>query len=62
MVKTTVLHQTWSVVGLNPHQCLWIHDLQVCGLVAMLVAKRLGSVAPEMNRRNPFHAGGKAHK
>ena len=22
---------TWTVVGLNPHLCLWIHDLQVHG-------------------------------
>ena len=21
----------WTVVGLNPHQCLWTHHLQVCG-------------------------------
>ena len=32
------------------------------GLAAMLAIKRSAGVAPEVNLRNPWNAGGEAHK
>ena len=31
MVYSTVLCAEQMVMGLNPQQCWWTHDLQVCG-------------------------------
>ena len=62
MVKGTVPLRAQSVMGSSPHQCLWLHDLQVCvskRLSTMLIAKRLAGVAQEVNLRNPLHIGDK---
>ena len=32
MIKRAVLWHAQSVASSNPHQCLWIHDWQVCRL------------------------------
>ena len=44
-----------TVKGSNPHQCLWIHDLQVCGSKKASCCADLpfqsAGVTPEVNLR-----------
>ena len=44
-------------MGSNPHQCLWLYDLQVSA-----GTKRSAGVAPEVNLRNPLHTGNETLK
>ena len=46
--------------GLEAHQCFYA-SMEI-EMAAMLDTWRSTVVAPEMNPRNPLHAGDKAHK
>ena len=56
MVESTVLCAARLVMGSNPYQCLWIHDLQAGWSAAMLAAWRSAGVTSEVNLKNPLQA------
>ena len=53
----------WTVLGLNPHQCLWTHGLQVCGSKRLSCHADLCTVSRCHTRgKSEDHTGEKACK
>ena len=58
--QLSVKHCHTQYDGYNSHQCVKVSGSS--GLSAMLIVKKAAGVVPEMNLRNPLHAGEEASK